>query len=115
MDSVIWVVAMVVFAIFVLFSGGGFFLLGRPWLRGLLYGTPVPFVRILAMRLRGNPPLLLIDAYIALQRAGVSATIDDVENVYIDSRTRIVTSDDLAELVKATAAWQPGSERTLSR
>ena len=52
------------------------------------------------MRLRGNPPMLLVDAYIALKRSGMSATIYDVENVYIDNRNHILTSDELVELVR---------------
>ncbi|MGI9456706.1 MAG: flotillin-like FloA family protein [Aeoliella sp.] len=77
-----------------------FAMLVRPWLRAVLHRAPVLLPQILAMRLRGNPPLLLIDAYITLRRAGISTTIDEVENVYIDSSTRVSTSDNLVELVK---------------
>jgi len=73
-------------------------------LRAALNAAPVPLVRIVAMRLRGNPPTLLIDAYIALKRAGMSVTISDVENVYIDSRNRVSTSSDLVEFVKKGVA-----------
>ncbi len=76
-------------------------LLMRPWLRAALHAAPVPLPQIIGMRLRGNPPLLLIDAYISLRRAGISTTIGEVENVYIDSRNRILTSNDLVELVRA--------------
>jgi uncharacterized protein YqfA (UPF0365 family) len=77
-----------------------FAMLVRPWLRAALHRAPVPLPQIIGMRLRGNPPLLLIDAYIRLRRAGISTTIDEVENVYIDSSTRVSTSDNLVELVK---------------
>ena len=75
----------------------------RPWLRAAFHGTPISLVSIVSMRLRGNPPLLLIDAYIALKRAGIDASIVDVENAYIDSRTRVKTAPDLVALVKQRA------------
>ena len=75
----------------------------RPWLRALFHGAPVSILHIVGMRLRGNPPRLLIDAYIALRRADLEVTIGDVENAYIDGRNRILTSDDLVELVKKGA------------
>jgi hypothetical protein len=85
-------IAVVVVSVFVL--------LVRPWLRAVLHGAPVSPIQIVAMRLRGNPPVLLIDAYIALKRAGLSETIGDVENVYIDARNRVTTSDDLVEAIR---------------
>jgi uncharacterized protein YqfA (UPF0365 family) len=84
--------ALVVLAVFALLAG--------PWLRAWLHGAPVPVFQVIAMRLRGNPPNLLIDAYIALKRAGLPASIADVENKYIDARNRVLTSDDLVELMK---------------
>ena len=72
----------------------------RPWLRAILHGTPVTLLQIVGMRLRGNPPSLLIDACVSLNRGGVSATIANVENVYIDHKNRVLTSEDLVEWVK---------------
>ena len=54
-----------------------FVLVLRPWLRAFLHGAPVSIIHIVAMRLRGNPPRLLIDAYIALRRADLVVTIGD--------------------------------------
>ena len=100
-ESLVFIaVAMFVFFFFALILVAVFALLFRPWLRAALHTAPVSLLHIVAMRLRGNPTTLLIDAYIALKRAGMSATIGDVENVYIDSRNRVSTSDDLVELVK---------------
>ena len=93
-------VVFAVLAVFALIFFAVFAMVFRPWLRACLHGTPVPFPQIIAMRLRGNPPILLIDAYINLRRAEISTTIGEVENVYIDSRSRILTSDDLVNLVK---------------
>lgn len=94
------IVAVAMLAVFALILFAVFALLGGPWLRAALNAAPVPLFHIVAMRLRGNPPTLLIDAYIALKRAGMSVTISDVEDVYIDSRNRVSTSGDLVELVK---------------
>ena len=94
------IIAVVVAAIFIFALILFGVLLFRPWLRAALNAAPVSLIHILAMRLRGNPPTLLIDTYIALKRAGMSLTISDVENVYIDNRNQVSTSDDLAKLVK---------------
>ena len=80
-----------------------FILLFRPWLRAFMHGTPVALVQIVGMRLRGNPTRLLIDAYITLKRAGFPITIAEVENAYIDYKSRIFGSDDLVELIEQDA------------
>ena len=72
----------------------------RPWVRAFTSGAPVSFLSILGMRLRGNPPSLLIDAYGTLKRAGVHATISEVELTYMDNRTRVRTSPDLVSLIQ---------------
>jgi len=74
-------------------------LLGRHWLRAFLFGVPVSLLEILGARLRGNPPALLVDAYIALKHGGADVTFRDVENAYFDARTRIVTSNELVDVV----------------
>lgn len=76
------------------------FLTGRIWVRALVNGTPVSFLRILAMRLRGSPPGLLVDAYVALSRDGSPATLDDVEKAFLDSGNRMLSSGELADVVK---------------
>jgi uncharacterized protein YqfA (UPF0365 family) len=83
-----------------------YFFVFRAWVRAVLYGAPIPMVTILTMRLRGNPPMLLIDAYSALRRAGAHTTISQVEETYIDNRTRVRTSADLIALVKSKATPQ---------
>src|SRR5687768_16861307 len=55
-----------------------YFFVIRAWVRAVLYGAPIPMVTILTMRLRGNPPILLIDAYSALRRAGARTSISEV-------------------------------------
>ncbi|MFM8891177.1 MAG: flotillin-like FloA family protein [Planctomycetia bacterium] len=87
-----------------LFIAGVFFAVLRPWLRAFLYGTPVSMLHIVAMRLRGNPVGLVIDAYVSLRRRGVDVSCMDVERAYIDGRNRIFSADDLAELVRKASA-----------
>ena len=94
------IVAVAILAVFALILFTVLLLLVRPWLRAALNAVPVSLLHIVAMRLRGNPPMLLVDAYIALNRAGRSVTISDVEKVYIDNRNWVSTSNDLAELVQ---------------
>jgi len=52
---------------------------------------------IVGMRLRGNPPLLIIDAYLALLHSGEQITLRDVESCYIVNRSRITDSHDLVD------------------
>jgi uncharacterized protein YqfA (UPF0365 family) len=70
------------------------------WLRSLFYLTPVKFLRLLDLPFRGIWPSRLVDAYIAIRWAGIPATIDDVENVYVGNHQHITTSGDLVALVK---------------
>jgi uncharacterized protein YqfA (UPF0365 family) len=95
------VVAMLIFALLALVM---FSLVAGPWIRAAASGAPISFLSLLGMRMRGNPQGLLVDAYIALRRARVNASIVDVEGTYMDHRTRVRTHDDLVELVKSTVA-----------
>ena len=70
-----------------------------PWLRAFLQGSPVSLHHIVAMRLRGTPPTLVIESYASLKRAGMSTTAADIEKNYLDNRHRIFTSQDLVALV----------------
>jgi uncharacterized protein YqfA (UPF0365 family) len=72
-----------------------FVIAARPWLRAFMHKTPVSILNIIAIRLRGNSPAMMIDAYIALRRIGMSVTLSDVENEYIDNGNRSATSEDL--------------------
>ncbi len=94
---------MAVLAILLLVMAAVFVLLARPWIRALTHGTPVSIIQIVGMRLRGNPPSLLVDAYITLKRAEITITMGEVENAYIDAGNRISTSGDLVELLKRGA------------
>lgn len=81
----------------------------KQWIRALFSGAAVPFATIVGMRLRGNPPALLIDAYIQLRKIGVMVGIDFVEVVYIANKTKASTPDMLAKLVLEQQEKMKGS------
>ena len=72
----------------------------RPWLRAKSSGVEVSLPNIMIMKIRGNPPLLLIDALIALKLESICVTIAEVEIEYMKNKNRIATSDDLVWLIK---------------
>jgi hypothetical protein len=61
------------------------------------------------MRLRGTPPSLIIDAYIALQKRGRSVGTAIVETVYLANPSSAMTPGDLVELVELELASADGS------
>ncbi|MFM7070855.1 MAG: flotillin-like FloA family protein [Planctomycetota bacterium] len=79
----------------------------KPWLRAFMHGVPVSLFHILGMRLRGNPPTILIDAYIKLHRAGDEVTLAELEHTYIDSRSRILSDLDLVEVFESRFRRSP--------
>jgi uncharacterized protein YqfA (UPF0365 family) len=76
-----------------------FFLL-KPWLNAIFSGAAVPLGVIIGMRLRGNPPKLLIDAYATMIQSGEKTSIADVESVYIANRNQATDIDSLVRLVQ---------------
>lgn len=80
-----------------------FLMLLRPWLRAVTSGTPVSVLTILGMRLRGNPPDLILSAYTSLVFAGDDAPLSEVESVYIANRGTIRNAQDLIDAVRADA------------
>jgi uncharacterized protein YqfA (UPF0365 family) len=76
----------------------------KPWFRALLMGAPVSALRVFAMKLRGHPPSLLIDAYVVLVHRKLGASLDDVESAYIAHRHQVQSSSDLIELVERDRA-----------
>jgi uncharacterized protein YqfA (UPF0365 family) len=96
--------AVVLVILWMLFALGVYFFVGRPWMRATASGAPISLISVLGMRLRGSPPLLVVDAYVLLKRSGVDVSIADVEIAYIEYKTRVRSRDDLVELVKAATA-----------
>jgi uncharacterized protein YqfA (UPF0365 family) len=72
----------------------------RPWARALAARAPVSLGEILAMRLRGNPPGLIIDAYLILIRRGLSASLQRVENTYQAHKGQVMDASQLAQWVE---------------
>ena len=82
---------------------GGFWLVW-PWVRALLSGTPVPFLYFVAMRLRGTPVALVVDAYTVLRKAGRDVALETVEATYIANRAGVHGERELVGLVERTLA-----------
>ena len=72
----------------------------KPWRHAFFSGAPVPLLGIVGMRLRGNPPMLLIDAFIKLRKIPVDTSIQEVEVVFIQNKVRASTPDALVRLVQ---------------
>ena len=72
----------------------------HPWIKAFFSGAKIPLARIIGMRLRGNPPKLLIDTYLAMIHAGEEVSMADVESVYIANKSQATNSDILAQLVR---------------
>ena len=72
-----------------------------PWLGARFSGVPVPMMQIIGMRLRGNPPKLLVNAYIALIRAGEKISVAEVEATYMTHRNEAKDIVTLVQLVRA--------------
>lgn len=47
----------------------------KPWCHAYFSGAPVSLLCIVGMRLRGNPPMLLIEAFINLRKTPVETSI----------------------------------------
>jgi uncharacterized protein YqfA (UPF0365 family) len=77
-NDVFLIIAVAMLLVFVGFLVVLFSLLA-PFVRGLLGGAPVPLLGLVGMRLRGNPPGLLVDTFLALRHRGAAVTIEQVE------------------------------------
>lgn len=72
----------------------------RPWLRGFMGGAPVSVIQLIGMRLRGNPPGLLVDTLLTLRHRGVDASIREVESSYIANKGQVDQPARLASIVE---------------
>ena len=78
-----------------------------PYFRAFLSGAPVPLITLIGMLLRGNPVNLLIDAHISLRHRGTPTPIHEVESTYIAQRGKIMTSEDLVQLLSSRSSVTP--------
>jgi len=81
--------------VFVVFS---FF---NTWLKAMLSKAPVGFLNIIAMRLRGVPYGVVVDARITAVKAGVELTTDDLEAHYLAGGNLIPTVQAIIAAMKA--------------
>ena len=98
--GVVATVMILVFLVFLLI----FFVHLRLWIQALLTNTPVSFLDIIRMRLRGCPPELLVHAAIALSQRGVRVPGRDMEGYYLAAvmrGERPTTATELVDLVEA--------------
>ena len=70
----------------------------KPWRRAFFSGAPVSLLYIIGMRLRGNSPNFLIDAYVELAKGGIRMPIDHVECLFMKYQYQIRSPHDLARM-----------------
>jgi len=74
------------------------------WLRATASGHPVQIMSLTALRLRGSPPNLILNAYIHLRRLEIPVTIFGVEAIYLANRKAVHGLEDLVQ--KVQEEWQ---------
>ncbi len=89
MDAIVSAAEVALFAAAIVYFG-------RPWLRARRLGVAVPLVRILAWRLEGVPPDLIVDAYLAQRTAGHELPLAAFHRTWMANRDRITNASELA-------------------
>jgi len=89
---------------------GGFIIISffSIWLRALLAGAPVGFPTLVAMRLRGVPASVIVDARITAVKAGLQLNTDELEAHFLAEGDVIQTVQSLIAADKANIEldWQ---------
>lgn len=95
----------IIFLIIILFIVFSFF---STWLKAMLSGAPVGIPTLIAMRLRGVPYNLLVEARITAIKAGITIDSDLLEAHYLAEGNLIQTVQALiaAEKAKISLDWQ---------
>jgi uncharacterized protein YqfA (UPF0365 family) len=65
-----------------------------------LGGAQLSLLELIGMRLRGNPPGLIVDALLVLTHRGVRATAADVESTYMAHKGTGISLTELVDLVQ---------------
>lgn len=99
-DNILFIVLLVFAILASVIVCGGFVTLMLPWLRAFMSGAPVSMLHIVGMRIRGNPPGLMVDTLAALKHRGVDATMHIVESTYLAHKGQPFTPAELADLVE---------------
>jgi uncharacterized protein YqfA (UPF0365 family) len=97
--------------VLVLVASGMLLLLFPAWFRSFVGGAPVMVMQIIAMRLRGVPPGLVVDGLVTLVHRGFPHDLSRVrlaETIYLAQRGLVDSPAQLADLMekqlKASAA-----------
>ena len=101
--ALVMVVFAVVTLLFFLIIFATFAFLAAPWMRAFLSGAPFSLVQILAMRLRGVPPNLIVDSVVTLVHRGHPfdrRLCAEAESLYLAQRGMIQSPEQLADLVE---------------
>ena len=77
----------------------GFLAVMRVWIRGVLAGVRISMFDVIGMKLRRNPPGLLIDTALALKHRGFEVRVQEVETAYMAYKGQTFTPRELADLV----------------
>ena len=70
------------------------------WLRARVNGVPVSMMQIIGMRLRGNPPKFLVDAYVRMIQSGEKISITEVELAFMANKNKSMDINTLVQLVR---------------
>lgn len=94
--------------------GVGFCII-RPWIRLKMSGGRGSLLSIVGMRLRGTPPLMIVDAYTSLLHSGEKVRLAEVESQYVANRAQIMDTRDLLNLVRELKrSQQLAQEKTVT-
>lgn len=93
-------IAGVVATILAFFIFGLGFAVIRPWIRLKMTGGRGSLLQIMAMRIRGTPPMMIVEAYTSLLHSGEDVRLMEVESTYVANRAKIMDARDLMEHVR---------------
>jgi uncharacterized protein YqfA (UPF0365 family) len=74
--------------------------INRAWRHATLSYAHIPWTAILGMRLRGTPPTLIADAFVALRKRGKNVDVSVVEAAYLTEAGRQITAHELVAIVE---------------
>ena len=81
------------------------------WLKALLAEAPVSFASLVAMRLRGTPFSLIVDARITASKAGIELSTNELESHYLAKGNLLPTVRAMAE---KNLSWEQACALDLS-
>ncbi|QDT40688.1 hypothetical protein Pan241w_07460 [Gimesia alba] len=86
-----------------------------PWRRALLCHSHVSILNIIAIRLRGHSPELLIDTLVRLRMKDRDVEIQQIERCYIKNRQTYLDASTLAALVEQEIEREQARKREQER